>query len=280
MLTCIRNYWHEICSKTKNIEMKQSLKYTLIFIVAIVVAHSCKKEVKCDNTITVTTSNVQSALGTNNGKIIVKSPKGAGYQYSINNGVFQTDTVFANIGVGTYVVVAKNGDCQWKTSVDMLNPCTSNISVLTTKFDAITGQANGSITVTQPVGTGITYSINNGTYQASTNFNNLMPGTYAVKVKTALGCDGAASVTLNGYGVKYHAVKQLILGYCGPCHLNGANSGATNFDTDASIVAKAARIKARSVDMVPSVMPQGGPLTAVDKQKITDWITAGGTINN
>ena len=32
----------------------------------------------------------------------------------------------------------------------------------------------------------------------------------------------------------------------------------------------------RAVDGNPTFMPQGGQLTTIDKQKITDWINAGG----
>jgi hypothetical protein len=162
-----------------------------------------------------------------------------------------------------------------------VDPCLGvTVQVATTKFDAITGQTNGSITVTSPIGTGVTYSINAGAFQASANFNNLAPGTYAIVAKTAAGCTGNNSTTVTGYGAKYFLVKTLINNTCGPCHLNGGQSGSTNFETDANIVAKAARIKARAVDNLPSPMPQGGALSAADKAKITDWITAGGTVNN
>jgi hypothetical protein len=162
-----------------------------------------------------------------------------------------------------------------------VDPCTGvTVTVGTSKVDAITGQTNGSITVTSPVGSGITYSVNNGTYQSSTNFNNLGTGTYSVTTKTAAGCTGTASVTITGYGPKYYLVRNIIMGYCGPCHLSGGVSGGVSFDTDANIIAKWDRIKARAVDNIPSVMPQGGPLTTADKQKITDWVNAGHTVNN
>jgi hypothetical protein len=161
------------------------------------------------------------------------------------------------------------------------NPCANvTVTVNFTKFDAISGQTNGSITVISPVGSGYTYSINNGIFQASTNFNNLASGTYTITAKTDKGCTGNVQVSLNGYGSKYHAVKQIILGYCGPCHLNGGANGGRNFDTDANIVAAWDRIKARTVDGIPSFMPEGGQLTTVDKQKITDWVNAGHTTTN
>jgi hypothetical protein len=161
------------------------------------------------------------------------------------------------------------------------DPCAGvTVTVQTSRVDAITGQTNGSVTVTSPVGSGHTYNINGGAFQASTNFNNLGPGTYTIAAKTDKGCTGNASVTVVGYGPKYYAVKQIILGYCGPCHLNGGNSGSVNWDTDASIVAKWDRIKARCVDGIPSFMPDGGQLTPVDKQKIVDWVNAGHTTSN
>ncbi len=98
-----------------------------------------------------------------------------------------------------------------------------------------------------------------------------------VTVKNQKGCTDTAQITILNYWSKYAAVKQLITGYCGPCHLNGATNGGKNFDTDASIIASWDRIKARAVDGNPSFMPQApnSPLSTVDKQKITDWVNAG-----
>jgi hypothetical protein len=46
----------------------------------------------------------------------------------------------------------------------------------------------GSITVTSPLGSGYTYSLNNGTYQSSTIFSNLFAGSYNITVKNSSGC--------------------------------------------------------------------------------------------
>ena len=71
-------------------------------------------------------------------------------------------------------------------------------------------------------------------------------------------------------------------GYCGPCHLNGTISGGKNFDADNSIVTAWDRIKARAVDGLPTFMPQApnAQLTAIDKQKIIDWVNAGHRITD
>lgn len=145
------------------------------------------------------------------------------------------------------------------------------------KTEAIGTSNNGTITINSPVGDTISYKLGNGTYQSLRTFSNLAPGNYVVTVKNQKGCTDTAQITILNYGPKYALVKQIILGYCGPCHLNGAVSGGKNFDTDASIVASWDRIKARAVDANPSRMPEApnAPLTLPDKQKIVDWVNAG-----
>ena len=145
------------------------------------------------------------------------------------------------------------------------------------KTEAIGSSNNGTISINYPVGDTISYQLNNGSFQVSPSFSNLAPGNYVVTVKNQKGCTDTAQITILNYGAKYALVKQIVLGYCGPCHLNGGISGGKNFDTDASIIASWDRIKARAVDGNPSFMPQApnSPLSTVDKQKITDWVNAG-----
>lgn len=140
---------------------------------------------------------------------------------------------------------------------------------------AIGAQNNGSITVTYPLGDSITYSLNNGGFQPVAVYNNLAPGNYVLTVKNQKGCTDTTTINIPNYGPKYALVKQLITGYCGPCHLNGGLSGGINFDTDNSIISAWDRIKVRAVDGTPTFMPEGGQLTTIDKNKILDWINAG-----
>jgi hypothetical protein len=162
------------------------------------------------------------------------------------------------------------------------DPCTGvNYAIQFFKTEAIGTANNGSITINFPIGDTINYKLNSGAFQTSPIFSNLAPGAYLVTVKNQKGCSDTAQITVLNYGPKYALVKQLIgyngSGYCGPCHLNGGISGGKNFDTDANIVNSWDRIKARAVDGAPSFMPAApnSPLTAVDKQKITDWVNAG-----
>ena len=86
------------------------------------------------------------------------------------------------------------------------------------------------------------------------------------------------TVASRSEGPKFTAVKSLIQANCVTCHNATNASGGVNLSTDCSIVSAKDRIKARAVDGNPSPMPSGGLLPAAERQKITDWITAGGRV--
>jgi hypothetical protein len=156
------------------------------------------------------------------------------------------------------------------------DPCLgTSYDIQTVKSAAIGGVNNGSITVLYPRGDTLKYAINNGAPQESPIFSGLAAGNYIVKVINQKGCSDTVQLRILAYGAKYAAVKQLVTGYCGPCHLNGGASGGKNLDTDSSIVASWDRIRLRCVSGLPTFMPQNGQLTTLDKQKITDWVNAG-----
>lgn len=174
--------------------------------------------------------------------------------------------------------------CNKKDTPVTPDPCTGvNYTIDYFKTEAIGTANNGTIIINSPAGDTITYKIGSGSYQSSNSFTNLAPGNYVITVKNQKGCTDTAQITILNYGPKYAQVKFLIAGtngfggYCGPCHLNGGNSGTKNFDTDASIIASWDRIKARAVDNTPTQMPElpNAPLQPADKQKITDWVNAG-----
>jgi len=161
---------------------------------------------------------------------------------------------------------------------DLPDPCAgTSYDVQYFKTESVGGANNGSFTITYPVGDTISYQLGSGSFQSSASFSNLAPGNYVLTVKNQKGCTDTAQITIQNYGPKYALVKQIVMGYCGPCHLNGGVSGGKNFDTDLSIVNSWDRIKARAVDNTPTQMPElpNSPLTTVDKQKITDWVNAG-----
>jgi len=173
------------------------------------------------------------------------------------------------------------------------DPCagvTVTIALAVTATDA--GASTGAITATGAGGTGFTYSINNGAFQASGSFSNLAAGKYTITAKNANGCTGSTSGTVVAKTVScagqvpgplFTAVKTIITNNCAVtgCH-NG--SQAPNYTVDCTIVDYADLIKNRAVDNAGTSqqMPQPprAPLSQADRDKISAWITAGKRITD
>ncbi|MDP4263962.1 MAG: hypothetical protein Q8941_15650 [Bacteroidota bacterium] len=151
-------------------------------------------------TITVTTTQVNPATGQSNGSITASATGGSGFTYSLNGGAYQASGTFSGLAAGSYTVSAKNSNgCLGSTQVTLTatNPCTGiTVTVTTTQVNPSTGQSNGSITASATGGSGFTYSLNGGAYQASGTFSGLAAGTYTVSAKNSNGCLGSTQVTL------------------------------------------------------------------------------------
>jgi cytochrome c5 len=163
------------------------------------------------------------------------------------------------------------------------NPCTGRtIDITATPTAASSCSNNGSISVSATGSAGFTFKVGSGAYQAAGNFNNLAAGTYNVFAKDADGCEKSVSVTITSAaateGPLYLEVKNLIASQCQSCHGSGRQEGGVRFDGQCNIFINKDRIKSRAVDL--GTMPPSGPLSQSDKDKISNWINAGGTIGN
>ena len=151
-------------------------------------------------TVTVNTTLTNPVGTQKNGSIKVSATGGTGFMYKLDNGVYQTSNTFSGLAAGSYVITAKNANgCTGSKTVVLgsNNPCTGvTITVTTTLVNPALNQNNGSITTTASGGTGFTYSLNNGTFQASGTFSGLAAGTYTVTAKSSTGCLGTKQVTL------------------------------------------------------------------------------------
>lgn len=123
--------------------------------------------------------------------------------YSDNGGVsYQGATLFSNLTVGTYTVQAKDhaGNISIASVVVIGTNAPANF---TYNVVNATGQfiPNGDITVLGTGGSGFyNYSDNNGsTYQSSARFTGLLPNTYNVIIKDALGCISSPQQVTVGY---------------------------------------------------------------------------------
>ncbi|MEO5682351.1 MAG: hypothetical protein ABIQ88_06895 [Chitinophagaceae bacterium] len=235
--------------------------------------------------IAVSGTATDADAGTSTGSITATGTGSTGLTYSLNNGTAQASGTFTGLAAGAYTIVAKNaGGCSGSTTitVNTKDVCAGKTITVTA---AITKNAdpclpNGAATITAAGSTGFTYSIDNGTYQASPSFTTLTSGSHAFNAKDNAGCVKTATVTVPAAvaGTTFAAVKTIVTTNCAVtgCH-NGTQS--PNFTIDCNIVANADLIKTRAVDGANTVsqMPQPprGALAQADRDKITAWINAG-----
>jgi len=229
-----------------------------------------------------------SVPGASDGMITMSATGGTNFTYSINGGALQSSNIFKNLGAGNYTIMGRSSEgCIASLSLVVTNPtisCSSvNIVVSATATSNIPCEAaSASLTATASGGTApYTYSLDGSAFQSSNSFGGLVSGSHSVIAKDANGCTGSNSSTVvnQAAGPLFLQVRSVIQNHCVYCHSTTSASGGISYSLDCNIVDNKARIKARAVDGNPSFMPAGG-IPAAERQKIIDWINAGGTFSN
>ena len=137
---------------------------------------------------------------TNDGTIRITVSGGiAPFTYSLDGISYQSSNLFAGLAAGSYTAYAKDSKgCTGQTNV------TLNLNTIIVTSYVVQGSScvsnNGSIQLFRTGGVGpYTYSLDGNTYQSSTIFSNLAPGTYDGYVKDSKGCIGLQSgIVING----------------------------------------------------------------------------------
>lgn len=155
-------------------------------------------------TIHETQPNCISSTGT----LTVTSPVGPDYTYSINNEPYQTSPVFAGLIPNNYTIRAKRGsDCfSPEASIIMYKGPHIPPKPIVTIIHPSCSSAEGSITITKPIGNSLLYSINGIDWQPSVNFHHLPPGSYTVSVTNMEGgCTSSTVAVVSGAPAICHA---------------------------------------------------------------------------
>lgn len=237
-------------------------------------------------TINVTGTVVHpSTFGGTNGSISATASGGTGFTYNINGGAYQASGVFTGLSAGTYTVGAKSSaGCTGSASFTLTNPnpCSGVVITVTntvTNNTPCLASPNGSISASASGGTGsYMYSLNSGTFQSSNLFSGIGAGSYTITARDANNCNGSGTATVVNLsaGPLFTQVRSVLQANCVSCHNNTIANGGMNWEVDCNIVNNRDRIRARAVDGNPSAMPPTGLISAAERQKITDWINAGG----
>lgn len=192
------------------------------------------------------------------------------------------------IFVAIYISCSKSGTTPTPA------PTCSGVTINVTGIvgNTTSGLNNGSITASASGSSGFTFNLNGGIFQPSGIFTNLSAGLYTIVAKNSSGCTGSAQFTVGAgstacsgtAGPLFTAVRAVVRNNCAlsGCHLSPNPQSGIDFSSDCVIISQKDRIKLRAVDGNPSIMPPppNPALSAADKQKITDWIAAGGLYSN
>ncbi len=137
------------------------------------------------------------------GTIMVTDPIGTGIAYSINgSGHTNTNGIFTLLPAGIYSITARNADgvISAVTTITInAQPPTPTPPTAGATLQPTCTVSTGTITVTAPTGSGMTYSIDDLTYTNTTGiFTGVPAGTYNVTARSAAGCTShGTSVTVN-----------------------------------------------------------------------------------
>lgn len=176
------------------------------YSVTIMDANGCTTTIEITISVDVapglTAVVTNSACGSSTGIIVASGSGGVPpYKYSLDGGPFQSSGTFSGLAPGTYTITIKDdeGDCKPSITVTVLSIGGPTVTLV--KTDATCGLINGTITATGIGNAPLTYSLNNGAFQSSNVFSGLNAGTYTVLIKDAIGCLGAAIVTISAFSV-------------------------------------------------------------------------------
>lgn len=121
------------------------------------------------------------------GSARVNTPTGSNFEYRIDGGAFDPSNILKNLQQGAHQIIVRdlNTRCVSLAATLVINPPpplppTPAASIVAQPTCVL---ATGAIRISYPLGSNYEYSLDRLTYQSSTMFNNLGPGTYSISVK-------------------------------------------------------------------------------------------------
>jgi hypothetical protein len=209
------------------------------------------------------------------------------YSFSINNGSYQSDGAFLNLGQGSYTLYAKDANhCEKWIQVNIVAPASTLDATVTTTPDNQCLTDNGSITLNGTGGTPpYTYQFGTGPAGSQNTFSNLKSGSYSFIIRDS---DSNKCIkTINALvkhgdtGTSFATdIKPILDKSCAisGCH-NGDNGASRNWDVFTNVQVNASNIKTRTTN---KSMPPAGSTTALTSNQIkliACWVDDGAKNN-
>lgn len=218
------------------------------------------------------------------GEIVMSASGGVGaYDFSLGDGVYQTNPTFERLAPGSYSVTVKDvNGCKKSIRVDL----DADNSTLTASSSAVPDSQcfndNGSISISVSGGTApYQLKIDNGNYGSVSTFPNLANGNHTVIIKDANDCQRTMIVAVPraNTGVSYSKdIVPILDRSCNFSGCHGAGTSGRDWTKYSDVKSKAFDIKTRTSNRS---MPIGsGPfLSTQEIQQIACWVDDGANEN-
>lgn len=263
----------------------------LNYFLAAIVMSSCAyndlaDKISCEDSgltvALVTKVDATSCKAIDGSLVVVASGGTPGYDFSLNNGVYQTNPEFGNLAPGSYEVMVKDlRGCQASVTIEIISPDSDLSAGVQTQSDTQCLSDNGSIVVTGIGGTApYQYQLSSNGFSPNNTFSGLKHGSYVVIVKDAEDCQRIINVTVprGNSGISYqNEIKPIFDVSCNLSGCHGAGTGSRDWTRFDNVQRSASQIKARTAN---KSMPIGGlTLTQNQIDQIGCWVDDGASNN-
>jgi hypothetical protein len=136
---------------------------------------------------TATVAVTQPTCATPSATLTVTAPLGAGLEYNLDGGAYQTSPVFSGVTIGSHDILVRNAanvSCVAAPTNVLVNPIPTPPSDPTfTAVQPSCTQATGTINITAPLGANFEYNLDGGAFQTTLVFSGITPGPHILLVR-------------------------------------------------------------------------------------------------
>lgn len=176
------------------------LRLTVFFFLSLF--YACGQIFACDGTSVVVDVRNVRCNGTATGSIRVFSTftsEFLPYQYSLNGGIFVSDSIFNNLPAGSYSISVRNGEgCILDLSPDYVIAEPEALRASAVGRDVICGNDGSAFPVVSGGIPPYLYTWRNGVIVNIDTLRNIAQGSYQVVVEDQNGCVDSATVNIGG----------------------------------------------------------------------------------
>lgn len=140
-----------------------------------------------------------SCFGSNDGTVLAVASGGVpDYMYSLSGSVFQQNPKFENLSSGSFnLIVADSRGCMDSVPANLAEPPEIVLDLMAFSPVCPSDTPEGSISAMASGGRPpLVFAIGNGSFSAISDFPGLAPGSYAITVRDAAGCEVSADVEI------------------------------------------------------------------------------------